>query len=84
VIPRLTALVQRRAHLIADIDRERASLGGIYAVIRQDLVYAGFGLIIGRLMVRHAWLRSATFAVLAIVAGSRLTAKSKFTKRDQP
>lgn len=80
MIPRLTALVQRRAHLIADIDRERANLGGIYAVIRQDLVYAGFGLIVGRLLVRHAWLRSATLAVLAIVAGSRLATKLKTAK----
>jgi hypothetical protein len=77
MIPRLTALVQRRAHLIADIDRERASLRGIYGVIRQDLVYAGFGLMAGRLLARHTWLRTATLAALAIVAGSRLVTKSK-------
>jgi hypothetical protein len=80
MIPRLAALVQRRAHLIADIDRERASLRGTYGVIRQDLVYAGFGLMAGRLLARHAWLRTATLAVLATFAGSRLVAKSK-TKR---
>lgn len=84
MIPRLAALVQRRTLLIADIDRERASLHGTYAIIRQDLVYAGLGLLAGPLLVRHAWLRTTALAVLAIVAGSRLTAKSKFTKRDQP
>jgi hypothetical protein len=84
MIPRLTALVQRRAHLIADIDRERANLRGTYAVIRQDFVYAGFGLMAGRLLARHAWLRTATLAVLAIVAGSRLAAKSKTAKINSP
>jgi hypothetical protein len=83
MIPRLAALVQRRAHLIADIDRERASLHITYAIIRQDLVYVGFGLIAGRLLARHTWLRIATLAVLAIVAGSRRADKSKTTKNNQ-
>ncbi len=84
MIPGLAVLVQRRVRLIADIDRERASLRGAYAVIRQDLVYAGFGLMAGRLLARHAWLRTVAFAVLAIVAGSRLAAASKTTKTNNP
>jgi hypothetical protein len=84
MIPRLAALVQRRAHLIADIDRERASLRSTYASIRQDLVYAGFGLMAGRLLARHTWLRAAALAVLAILAGSQLSSKSKTMKIEQP
>jgi hypothetical protein len=77
MIPKLTVLAQRRAHLIADIDRERESLRGIHADIRQDLIYAGLGLMAGRLMARHAWLRTASLVGLAIVAGSRLAVKPK-------
>jgi hypothetical protein len=77
MIPKLAALAQRRARLIADIDRERESVRDTYAVIRQDLVYAGLGLMAGRLVARHAWLRTASLVVLAIVAGSRLTVKPK-------
>jgi hypothetical protein len=77
MIPKLTALAQRRSQLIADIDRERERLRGTYAVIRQDLVYAGLGLMAGRLIARHAWLRTVSLAALAIVAGSRLTVKPK-------
>jgi hypothetical protein len=80
MIPRLAALAQRRAYLIADIERERTSLRGTYGVIRQDLVYAGFGLMAGRLIARHAWLRTATLAVLAIAAGIRLSSKSNTTE----
>jgi hypothetical protein len=77
MIPKLAVLAQRRAHLIANIDRERESLRGTYAAIRQDLVYAGLGLMAGRLMARHAWLRTASLVALAIVAGSRLAVKPK-------
>jgi hypothetical protein len=84
MIPRLAAVVQRRAHLIADIERERASLRSSYASIRQDLVYAGLGLMAGRLLARHTWLRAATLVVLAVLAGSQLTGKSKTMKIEQP
>jgi hypothetical protein len=77
MISKLAVLAQRRAHLIANIDRERESLRGTYAVIRQDLVYAGLGLMAGKLMARHAWLRTASLVALAIVAGSRLAVKQR-------
>jgi hypothetical protein len=80
MIPRLADLIRRRARLITEIDRERDSMHGICAVIRQDLAYAGFGLMAGRLMARHPWLRNATLAFLTIVAASRLAKKSKTTK----
>jgi hypothetical protein len=77
MMPKLAALAQRRSQLVADIDRERENIRGTYAVIRQDLVYAGLGIMAGRLMAHHAWLRTASLAVLAIVAGSRLAVKQK-------
>ena len=77
MISKIAALAQRRACLIADIDRERKNLRGTYAVIRQDLVYAGLGLMAGKLMARHTWLRAVSLVVLAIVAGNRLAVKPK-------
>jgi hypothetical protein len=84
MIPRLAALIQRRARLIADINRERTSLRGTYGVIQQDLVYAGLGLMAGRLLTRYPWLRTTTLAALAIFAGSRLVTKSKDEKINTP
>ena len=78
--PALIAISKRRADLIADIDRERASLRGMYGTIRQDLVFAGFGLMAGKLLARHPWLRTATAVFLAVVAGSRLVSKSSTAK----
>jgi hypothetical protein len=77
MMSRLQALAQRRARLIADIQRERSMVRSCVAMLRQDLVYASLGLMAGRLLTHHAGLRAITLAVLAVVAGSRLTAKSK-------
>jgi hypothetical protein len=77
MMQRLQALAQRRAQLIADIQRERSIVRSTMAVMQQDLVYAGLGLMAGRLLTRHVWLRSITLAVLAVAAGSRLTTKLK-------
>ena len=79
-LPVLTAISKRRAALIAEIDRERASLRGTYGAIRQDLVFASFGLMAGKLLARHPWLRTATAVALAVVAGSRLASKSSASK----
>jgi hypothetical protein len=75
MMPRLQTLAQRRTQLIADIGRERSILRSAVTVIRQDMVYAGLGLMAGRLLTRHAWLRTFTLAVLAIAAGHRLASK---------
>lgn len=77
MMPRQAALAQRRAHLIADIERERSTLRSTVAVIRQDLVYASLGFMAGRLLTRHAWLRTITLAVLTMAAGRHLSARSK-------
>jgi hypothetical protein len=77
MMPRLQALAVRRALLIANIQRERSMVRSTVAVVRQDLVYASLGLMAGRLLTHHAGLRAITLAVLAVLAGSRLVAKSK-------
>jgi hypothetical protein len=76
MMTRLAALAERRACVIADIQRERNILRSTVAVIRQDMVYAGLGLLAGRLLTHHAWLHTITLAVLAIAAGKGLTKKS--------
>jgi hypothetical protein len=77
MISKLTALAKRRTRLIAEIDHERESLRSTYAYIRQELVYAGLGLMAGRLLARHTWLRTFSLAALAVFAGGRLAIKSK-------
>lgn len=74
---RLKVLALRRAHLVEEIGRERSVFHTDYAAIRQDLVYAGLGLMVGKLLARHTWLRTITLSALAIIAGSRLTPKSE-------
>jgi hypothetical protein len=74
---RLKTLSQRRAHLVAEIGRERGVFHTDYAAIRQDLAFAGLGLMVGKLLTRHTWWRAISLAVLAIIAGRRLTPKSE-------
>jgi hypothetical protein len=75
--PRLTALIERRARLTTDIERERANVRSTYAVIRRDMVYASVGLAAGRLLASHTWLRTIVSVALAIIAGTRLASQSK-------
>jgi hypothetical protein len=72
----LEGIAHRRSRLIADIDRERINLRDTTAVIRQDMIYASLGLMVGKLSSRHAWLRGVILAVFAIAASSRLMKKS--------
>jgi hypothetical protein len=77
MMSKLAALAQRRARVIADIQRERSFLRNTIAVVRKDLVYASLGLMAGRLLTRNTWLRTITLAVLAVAAGKGLSTKSK-------
>lgn len=75
----LNKIAHRRSRLIADIDRERLNLRDTAAVIRQDMVYAGLGLIVGKLSSRHTWVRGVIFAAFTAFAASssgRLMKKS--------
>lgn len=72
----LEIIARRRSRLIADIDRQRINLLDTTAVIRHDMVYAGLGLIAGKLSSRHAWLRGIILVLVALAAGGRLMKKS--------
>lgn len=78
MIVNLEKIAHRRSRLIADIDRERLNLRDTAAVIRQDMVYASLGLIVGKLSSRHAWVRGiifAAFAAFAVKSSGRLMKK---------
>jgi NaMN:DMB phosphoribosyltransferase len=72
----LEGIARRRSRLIADIDRERINLRDTTAVIRQDMIYASLGLMVGKLSSRHVWLRGFILAVAAIAASRHLMKKS--------
>jgi hypothetical protein len=74
---RLRTLAQRRDRLEANIERERTYFRDNLALLRQDLVFVGLGLVASRLLARHRWLRTAALAALTVAAGSRWTAKPK-------
>lgn len=79
MIVNLEKIAHRRSRLIADIDRERLNLRDTAAVIRQDMVYASLGLVIGKLTSHHAWVRGIIFAALAafaVTSSGRLMKKS--------
>ena len=72
---RLAALAQRRAHVVAEIDRQRMQVRAGTAAIRQDLVYAGLSFLATRLLARRPWLRALALAALAVAVGSRLVGR---------
>lgn len=72
----LEEIARRRSRLVADIDRESINLRDTAAVIRQELVDAGLGFMIGKLSSRHVLLRGVILAVVTTVASSRLMKKS--------
>jgi hypothetical protein len=72
----LEGIERRRSRLIADIDRERINLRGTTSVIRQDLLYASLGLMVGKLSSRHVLLRGIMLAIVVIAAIGRLIKKS--------
>lgn len=72
----LDGIKRRRSQLIADIDLERINLRDTTTAIRQDMVYASLGLIVGKFSSRHAWVRGVVLAALAVITSARLMNKS--------
>jgi hypothetical protein len=72
---RLRAIARRRGALAAEIRRQRAAQSIIMGALRQDLAFAGLGLIAGRLLVRRPWLRALVLGGLAAVAAKRVAAR---------
>lgn len=72
MMSRLQSLAQRRALLVADIQRERSICRSTFTAIRQDLAYAGLGLMAGQLLTRIAWMRTITLTVLGLATVIRL------------
>lgn len=79
---RLRALAQRRDRLLANIERERTHLRAVVAVLQHDLVFVGLGLVAGRLLARHWWLRTAALTALTIAARSRWSDRTQAAHRD--
>lgn len=72
----LEGIKRRRSQLIADIDLERINLRDTTTAIRQDMVYASLGQIVGKFSSRHAWVRGVVIAALAVITSARLMNKS--------
>jgi hypothetical protein len=68
----LHTLQQHRASLITEIEQQRLHFQDDLFLIKQDLVYVGLGLLAGRLLVRHQWMRAIVLMGVAIVARNRL------------
>ena len=56
---RLRAIAQRRAMLSVEIGEQRTTLREVLAGVRNDLAWAGLGLLASRVAARHRWLRRA-------------------------
>ena len=69
---RLHAIAQRRAILSAEIEQQRFGLRESAGVLRQELAFAGLGLVVGRMLVRRPWLRALALGGLAAFAARRL------------
>jgi hypothetical protein len=81
---RLRAIARRRRALLAEIRRQRAAQRVTIAALRQELAFAGLGLIAGRLLARRPWLRALALGALAAVATRRGVAHSWHSRRTRP
>lgn len=72
---RLGAIARRRAALAVEIGQQRAAQRAIMAALRQEIAFAGLGLIAGRLLVRRPWLRALALGALAAVAARRVATR---------
>jgi hypothetical protein len=76
----LHTLQQRRASLITEIEQQRLHFRDDLLVIKQDFIYLGLGLLVGRLLARHQWLRAIALTGIAIAARNRLGTPIKDNK----
>lgn len=68
---RLHAIALRRAALAVEIQRQRTARRMMMGALRQDIAFAGLGLVAGRLLVRRPWLRALALGALAALAARR-------------
>jgi hypothetical protein len=71
---RLHAIALQRAVLAGEIEQQRTALRETLGVLRNDIAFAGLGLVVGRVLVRRPWLRALALGALAAVAAKRLAA----------
>lgn len=71
----LAAIAQRRLSLSDEIGQQRAELGATLADLRNELAFAGLGLIAGRALIRRPLLRMLVLGGLAAVAAKRLATR---------
>lgn len=72
---RLRAIARRRAALAVEIGQQRAARRLMMEALREDLAFAGLGLIAGRMLVRRPWLRALALGALAAVAARRVATR---------
>ena len=70
---RLRAIAHRRLTLGVEVQQQRAAMRDSLAILRNDLAFAGLGLLAGRLLVRRPWLRALVLAGLSVAAARRIT-----------
>ena len=70
---RLRAIAHRRLTLGVEVQQQRAAMRDSLANLRNDLAFAGLGLLAGRLLVRRPWLRALVLAGLSVAAARRIT-----------